>query len=79
MNRNQAIQYAEKCLGIDWNGYMSDYIALFRLRHTAIMLPEFGNNGAERDKCEWCLIDSAAKLDSGEYGTVYYFGEQDDN
>ena len=47
--------------------------ALLRIRHKAIFLPEMDNWGNMRDESKWVYISMCDKIDSGEYGQVYYF------
>jgi len=71
MNRMEAWSYVKN--NFPYDPGQSDYIALFRLRHKAICLPEIGVNGQGRDEADWCYIDACGKIDTGEYGDIYYF------
>lgn len=71
MTRNQAVQHIR-------DNYfplfkMGDGYALVRLRHKAVLLPEYGIDGSSRDESEWALLDMFTKVDTGMYGEVYYF------
>lgn len=69
MNRQEVIYYAREGLGLDFN---TDWITAVRLRHKAVLLPEMGVDGSLRDESEWAIIDMAEKIDTGEFGCVYY-------
>jgi hypothetical protein len=46
--------------------------ALLRIRHKALLLPEMDSQGNMRDEAEWVYISMNDKIDSGEYGEIYY-------
>lgn len=70
--REDAIEYVKA------NGYPfnedSPFCAVVALRRCASILPEFGCDGSKRNLHAWALFDMAGKIDTGEYGEVYYFG-----
>jgi len=70
MSKREAIEYVKEHFPYDKN---SDFCALVRLRHKAVMFPECGTNGRLRDDCNWAYFDMAGKIDTGMYGDVYYF------
>lgn len=70
MSKREAIEYAKEHFSYDKN---SDFCALVRLRHKAVMFPEYGTNGRLRDDCNWAYFDMAGKIGTGMYGDVYYF------
>lgn len=75
MNRMEVIYYAKQALGLSFN---TEWITAVRLRHKAVLLPEVDCCGNIRDKSEWVILDMADKIDTGEYGCVYYVGDVDD-
>ena len=70
MNKREAIDYVKNQIGID---VANDGVAIVRLRHKSILLPEIGVDGSFRDESEWACFDTAYKIDTGEYGAIYYF------
>lgn len=70
MTRKQAEQFAEEHYPFVPG---SPYCAVVCIRHGTKLLPKFGVDGSSRDASEWALLDMAEKVDTGEYGMVYYF------
>lgn len=70
MSKREAVEYAKEHFSYDKN---SDFCALVKLRHKAVMFPECGTNGRLRDDCNWAYFDMAGKIGTGMYGDVYYF------
>lgn len=70
MNKQEAINYVRNNYGFD---VKSDLLAIVRLRNKAVILPEIGVDGSFRDESEWAVLDMAEKIDTGEYGSIYYF------
>jgi hypothetical protein len=70
MNKREAINYVKREFGFD---VTSEWLAIVRLRHKSVLLPELGVDGSIRDESEWAILDMAGKIDTGEYGDVYYF------
>lgn len=70
MTYEEAKTYVETHFPVNWD---SASCALIELRHKAIMFPELGVNGVERDSAQWMYIDGEGKIDTGMYGEVYYF------
>lgn len=51
----------------------SDTNAIVRLRKSTIIFPEEDVFGNRRDENDWAYIDTATKVDTGEYGEIMYF------
>ena len=77
MERAQAMEYAAN--HFLESGCDMDEVAIVKLRHHCSALPEVGINGLKQDDCEWALIDMNEKVDTCEYGCIYYFGELKQN
>lgn len=71
MTRNNAIDYVRQNYPYDDE---SEYCTVVKLRHSAAILPEIGCDGSIRDSSEWAYLDMTGKVDTGEYGEIYYFG-----
>ena len=69
MNKAEVLLYAQNELGFAVN---NDWVTVVRLRHKAVLLPDMDIEGNPRDEAEWAILDMAGKIDTGEYGCVYY-------
>ena len=75
MTRQQAKEFVKRNYYVDVDN--EDYCALIKLRHTCLIFPEISINGQLRDDAEWAFIDTANKIDTGEYGAIFYIRENE--
>ena len=75
MTKIEALKFVEE--HYPYSPELDEGTALFRLRHRAVCLPEWGVNSVRRDDAEWCYIDAWGKIDTGMYGDIYYFSDKE--
>lgn len=75
MTKREAKKYIKKNFYVDID-IQFPWVALIRLRHEAVIFPEYDICGNPRDSAEWAYIDASEKIDTGMYGAIYYFGER---
>jgi hypothetical protein len=80
LTKREAKKYIKKNFNVDIDKDFADcgMCALIKLRHEAVIFPEYDVCGNPRDSAEWAFIDAFEKIDTRMYGTIYYFGERNE-